>query len=418
MSASELLLGLLVLAYFGGILVGDRTIRGFGLPSGAEYILLGFVVGPRALGLVQSTLIDAFTPIVIVGSAWLALVAGIGYLQVGARRVHLGRALAGVAMSALVGAGIGSAVYFSAALFSSLPHADRLVLAGSAACVSCATTRHAVRWVVERHGAKGKTADAIADYARASVLAPALALALIFGMAPGDGAASLSIPSRVGVTVIVGVVLGLVAALLLGREFRRDESWGILLGTSLLAMGIAGRLGLSAVSTTFFLGLTVALVSPHRSEVKAMTAPTEKPVMLPVALLAGASVHPQGAPYLAALCVVGIVARLIMELLRGALVNLFVPRTRPAGPLLGLGMLTTGAVSLAAAVALELRLRPDLGASVLGYAVASLLVGELLGPILLRRTLLRVGDIIPGMQQTPPPPSVAPPPVRPSSEVR
>jgi hypothetical protein len=40
--------------------------------------------------------------------------------------------------------------------------------------------------------------------------------------------------------------------------------------------------------------------------------------------------------------------------------------------------------------------------------VASLLVGELLGPLLLRRALIRIGDIIPGTQQTPPPPSVIP----------
>lgn len=418
MSASELLLGLLVLAYFGGILVGDRTIRGFGLPSGAEYILLGLVVGPSALGVVQSTLIDAFTPILIVGSAWLTLVAGIGYLQVGTRRVHLGRALAGIVMSAFVGAGVAAAVYFALQLLTPTSEFDRALLAASAACVSCATTRHAVRWVVERHGAKGKTADAIADYARASVLTPALALALVFAMAPDHGAASLWMPARVAVTVIVGVVLGLVAALLLGREFRRDESWGILLGTSLLAMGIAARLGLSAVSTTFFLGLTVALVSPHRSEVKAMTTPTEKPVMLPVAMLAGASVNPHAAPYLLLLCVVGIGARLVMELLRGSLISLFSRRARKGGPLLGLGMLSTGGFSLAAAVALELRLKPELGASVLGYAVASVLVGELLGPLLLRRSLIRVGDIIPGMQQTPPPPSVAPPPVAPTSERR
>lgn len=408
MSASELLLGLLVLAYFGGILVGDRTIRGFGLPSGAEYLLLGIAVGPHALGIVHSALIEAFTPVLIVGSSWLAFVAGIGYLQVGERRVHMGRAAAGILMTLFVGAGVGASVYGCASLLFRLGEFERLLLASSAAAVSCATTRHAIRWVVERHGAKGKTADAIADYARASVLVPALALTAIFALAPGEGSSLLTVPTRIAATIIVGVVLGLVATLLLGREFRRDESWGILLGTSLLAMGIAARLGMSALSTTFFLGLTVALVSPHRSDLKTMAAPTEKPVMLPVALLAGASVNPQGAPYLVLLIAAGVAARLVMELLRGTLLGWFVPRTRPAGPLLGLGMVSTGAFSLAAAVALELRLPPELGASVLGYAVVSLLIGELLGPLLLRTALIRVGDIIPGTQQTPPPPSVAP----------
>ncbi|MFZ5890190.1 MAG: potassium transporter Kef [Myxococcota bacterium] len=408
MSASELLLGLLVLAYFGGILVGDRTIRGFGLPSGAEYLLLGLVIGPRALGIVPSALIEAFTPILLVGSSWLALVAGIGYLQVGERRVRFGRAFAGVLMALFVGAGVTLAVFACLGVLTPLRIFERWLLAGSAGCVSSATTRHAVRWVVERHGAKGQTADAIADYARASVLAPALGLTVVFALAPGGGSSLLALPARIAATGIVGVVLGLVATLLLGREFRRDESWGILLGTSLLAMGVAARLGLSALSTTFFMGLTVALVSPHRADVKTMVAPTEKPVMLPVALLAGASVNPQGAPYLMILIAAGLSARILLELVRGTLVGWFAPRARPAGPLLGLGMLSTGAFSLASAVALESRLPPELGASVLGFAVASLLVGELLGPLSLRRTLVRTGDIIPGMQQTPPPPSVNP----------
>jgi hypothetical protein len=398
----------LVLAYFGGILVGDRTIRGFGLPSGSEYLLLGLAVGPRALGIVHSALIEAFTPVLLVGSSWLSLVAGIGYLQVGHRRVHLGSATAGVAMTLLVGAGVAASVYAAALLLLPLDELERRLLAASAGTVSCATTRHAIRWVVERHGAKGKTADAIADYARASVLVPALALATIFALAPGDGSSLLTVPARIAATIIVGVVLGLVATLLLGREFRRDESWGILLGTSLLAMGIAGRLGLSALSTTFFLGLTVALVSPHRSELKTMATPTEKPVMLPVALLAGASVNPQAAPYLVLLLVAGIGARLVIEFVRGTLLGWFVPRTRRGSTLLGLGMMSTGTFSLACAVALELRLPAELGASVLGYGVASLLVGELLGPLLLRRALIRIGDIIPGTQQTPPPPSVVP----------
>ena len=44
-----LLLGLLLLSYLGSNLVGGRAIRGFGLPSNAEYLVLGFAIGPHAL---------------------------------------------------------------------------------------------------------------------------------------------------------------------------------------------------------------------------------------------------------------------------------------------------------------------------------------------------------------------------------
>jgi hypothetical protein len=405
-NAIGLLLGLLVLSYVGTILVGGRTIRGFGLPSGAEYVLLGFVLGPRLLGVVSGTLVVAFAPILVVGCAWLALVAGTSYCQVGECKVRLSRALAGIVLSSLVAAGVATAVYFALGFASKLAENQRFLWAGCAAAVSSETTRHAVRWVVERHGARGALSDTLADYARASVLVPALILAVLFAAAPDQGLSTLSIPARAGITIFVGVVLGLVATVLLGRDFRRDESWGILLGSSLLGMGIATRLGQSAVATTFFMGLTVALVSPHRSEIKTMVAPTEKPVVLPVAVLAGASVHPEAAPFALLLIGTGLAARLLIELVRGSLLALLVRAARPAGPLVGVGMVSTGAFSLASAVAIELRLPGELGASVLAYAAASLIMGELLGPLLLRRALSLAGDIDPGDARLPAPPNL------------
>jgi hypothetical protein len=416
-SAVWLLLGLLVLSYVGTILVGGRTIRGFGLPSGVEYLLLGFVLGPHVLGVVTGALVEAFAPLLVVGCAWLSFVAGICYLQVGQRRIHFGRAAFGVLSAALIGGAVAAAVWQALGLLPVL-HAiagmslsdmfrgavnhgpleidrtHRLLLAGSVGTVSCATTRHAVRWVVERHGAKGPLSDALADYARASVLAPALSLMLLVAAAAGPELQDFAYSVRVTVPLAVGFLLGAVASVLLGREFRRDESWGILLGTSFLGIGVASRLGQSAVATTFFMGLTVAMLSPHRLDLKTMVGPTEKPVMLPLAVLAGASIQPS-APFAPLLIVVGLLARTFFELLRGAAVCAVEPAARPAGPSVGLGLVSTGAFSLAAAVALSLRLPTALGSSVLAYAGAALVFGELLGPLMLRRALTQAGEITP-----------------------
>jgi hypothetical protein len=394
-----LLLGLLVLVYVGSLLVGDRTIRGFGLPSAAEYLLLGFVLGPHVLGRFISVLsrgvVETAAPLLLLACAWVALVAGIGYGQVGQRRIRVGRALVGVLFAALVAGAVACAVWYALHFAPKLTPIERLLLAGGAGAASSETTRHAVRWVVERHGAQGDLSDTLADYARASVLVPAALLAVLFAAAPGQGLAALVLPARAGVTIGVGVVLGLVATLLLGREFRRDESWGILLGTSFLGMGIANRLGQSAVATTFFMGLTVAMVSPHRADVKTMVTPTEKPVVLPMAVLAGASVHPDAAPYAPLLIGAGLLARLAVELVRGALLSLSLPAARPAGSLVGLGMVSIGAFSLASALALQLRLPGELGASILAYTAVALLLGELFGPLMLRRALTRAGEIAP-----------------------
>jgi hypothetical protein len=392
MSGVAVLLGLLIVAYIGSMLVGGRTIRGFGLPSGAEYLVLGVVVGPHVLGVLPRSTVRSFEPIFVCAAAWLALVAGLGYLLVGNRRVKVWRALVGVLTAAFVAAAVAGALWLALGELGILSGYRRLELALGAGFVSCETTRHTVRWVAERHGASGRLSDWLADMARASALVPVLGLGVLFALMPDSPLASFTVPSRLGAGAGLGVLLGLVAVVLLGREFRRDESWGILLGTSLLAAGIAARLGLAAVATLFIMGLTIAIVSPHRLDIKLMVQPTEKPVLLPVVLVAGACVDFDAVPMLWLLVGVALGARLLAELVRGVILVIVLPPARAAGPALGLGMTSTGAISLALAFTLAVRSPGPASQAVLALAAAAVLLGELVGPAMLRRSLERAGE--------------------------
>lgn len=392
MSGIGVLLGLLVLAYVGSMLVSGRTIRGFGLPSGAEYLLLGVVVGPHALGLLTRSTIASFEPIFVLGASWLGLVAGLGYGVVGRRRLHAGRALSGILAAALVGAGVAAAFFEALGQLELASGPERLRTALAVGIVTCETTRHSVRWVVERHGARGPVSDWVADMSRASAVVPLAGLAWLFASAPGAPLAGLTVLERIGVSAGIGVVLGVVAAVLLGREFRRDESWGLLLGTSVLGVGLSARLGLSSMATAFVLGATLALVSRHRLEIKFMVQPTEKPVGLPIVLVAGASVGFEVVPKLGWLVAVVVAARLIVELARGIALAAVVPSARPAWAEVALGMSSTGALTLAAAFTLHVREPGTSSDIVLVAAAASVLAGEALGPALLRRAITRTGE--------------------------
>jgi len=391
-SGVAVLLGLLIVAYVGSMLVGGRTIRGFGLPSGAEYLVLGVVVGPNVLGILPRSMVRSFEPIFVCAAAWLALIVGLSYFVVGHRRVKLGRALVGIFLAALVGAGVAAALWFALGELNLLTGYPRLELALGAGFVGCETTRHTVRWVVERHGASGPLSDWLADMARASALVPVLGLGVLFALAPDSPLTAFTIQARLGTTAGLGVLMGLVAVVLLGREFRRDESWGILLGTSVLAAGIAARVGLAAVATLFVMGLTIAVVSPHRLDIKMMVQPTEKPVLLPVVLVAGACVDFTAMPKIWLLVAVALGARLIAELVRGVFLIALLPAARPAGPSIGIGMASTGAISLALAFTLNVRLPGPAGNAVLVLAAAGILLGELIGPAMLRRSLERAGE--------------------------
>jgi len=387
------LLGLLVLAYLGSILVGGRTIRGFGLASGAEYLVLGFVLGPQVLSVVGRSVVDNFQPVVLVGVSWLGLVFGVSYLRVGERRVPVPHIALGVALSALVSACVTATVYFGASRFSPLPRPEVIALAATAGIVCSETTRHSVRWVVERYGAKGPLADLAADTARASALFSLLALAVVNAWLPGAALPAISVVERVLVSLGLGVVLGFTAALLLGREFRRDESWGILLGTSLLGTGAAARLNLSPVSATFAMGLTLALVSRHRVDIKAMVTPTEKPVLLPVVMLAGAYVNVKLPIPLLVLVAVALVSKILARVACGGLLSVTLKPVAGVGLEFGGSMLSCGALGLAVALAFGLRHPGVVADTVLLLAAVSVLLGEWLGPASLRRALTRAGEI-------------------------
>lgn len=393
MSLVLLLLGLLVLSYIGGFLVGGRAIRGFGLPSGSEYVALGFLIGPHALGLVDRALLDAFAPVAHVALGWLALAMGLDYGFRRARRVKPARLLIGLAVALATTATIAGLVWLVAGeVFSGT---DRVLIALGMGAACAETTRHALRWVVQRYRARGQLSDIVRDLADGDDFVAVLVVGCAFAL---QTSATVEAPmpawAWMGVTMGIGVVLGVVAAVLLGKEFRLAESWGVLLGTAVFAIGMGARLELSTLLVAFAMGVTIARLSRHRTEVRAMVRLTERPVLLPALLLAGARIDLLPFPTAwttFAILVIG--TRLALKLGTGMLIRVAWPEVHRAGPLLGLGMLSAGTLSIAVGLAFALRFPGPLGDTVLMTAAVITLLGEFIGPGALRRSLRAAGEI-------------------------
>lgn len=390
MTAIELLLLLVALAYLASILLGGRTIRGFGLPSGAEYLVLGFLLGPHALDVAPRAVVEGTKPLLMAAVGWVALILGVSALHTGARRVALGRLVAGVLQSAAAGALVGAVVWW-ALRQGGLAPGDALLGAGIAGAIASETTRHSVRWVIERHGASGPVSDLSADLARVSALVPPLALGLLFAVVPGQTLFLMPLWARVGGTVALGVVLGATVAFLLGREFRRDESWGILLGAALLGIGVTAHFGLSVIATLFFMGFTLAC-TPHGLDIKLMVAPTEKPVLLPVTLTVGSLVSFAQPSQAFAIVALALIVKLVGRSLIGALVGRALG-VRAASFELGLSTLACGELSVITALSFQLRRPGEVAEALILFAAASAVLGELVGPATLRRALRQNGEL-------------------------
>jgi Kef-type K+ transport system membrane component KefB len=394
------LMGLLLLAYMGSFLTGDRRIRGFGLPSGAEYLLLGFLLGPSMLGLVDRSTRGQFDPIAHVALGWIALVIGLGFGVDRRQRTRAGHVAVGAFVSAATAAGIAAGLWFVVTRFTQLRGETRFLLVAGCALTCAETTRESVRWVAERYGATGKLSSTVSDLARSDDIIPLSVTAFFFAWTVN---AHLPWPmhpwSWALMTLGLGVVLGGTAALLIGRDLRTDETWGTLLGLSVLGVGIATRLGLSAVSAMFAMGLATAVFSGQRQALLAMAEPTERTVLHPVLLLAGARVDLHATPALGLLVAAAIVTRVAGKVVVGLVWQAGSARARTAGPLLGMGLLSAGTLCMTLGLAFSLRFPGVIGDTVLATAAAATVFGEFVGPFALRASLRSAGEVpAPGAQ--------------------
>ena len=335
----------------GSLLSGDRRIHGFGLPSGVEYVGLGLVVGPTVFGWLDHSILEPFDPIAEIALGWITFVLGLSFGVSTRQKPHFGlKSLALASLASLVTlAVIGGAIHLTLARFTALGGQDRLLLSLAVAIACSETTRESVRWVTERYSASGHVASAVRSLAECDDIV---------------------------------------------REIDVDETWGTLVGFGVLATGLMTRLGLSPMSAMFAMGFSLALFSPHRETLLTMVEPTERSVLHPMLLLAGARIvfHAPGLP-LGLLVFVTIAARVLVKALTAATWQGVSRKARRAGPLFGLGMLSSGTLSMTVGLACALRFPGAIGDTVLAAAAATTAFGELLGPYALRASLTAAGEI-------------------------
>jgi hypothetical protein len=216
-------------------------------------------------------------------------------------------------------------------------------------------------------------------------------MAVLFSLDPVP-IARLHVPlgGWVAATIGLGVALGAMSAMHIGRELRVDPTWGVLLGMSVLGLGVAARLGLSVLTVLFFMGWTTAGLSRHRAAIRAMVAPLERPILLPALVLAGTYVDFRAAPKLAVVVAAAVIARIVAQGLFGLLLAL----PLRASPLFGAGLLSSGAFSIAIGLAFAIRFPGPVGVTVLTAAFVLCIAGELMGPLALKRALVAAGEIV------------------------
>lgn len=263
--------------------------------SGAEYLVLGVLLGPQVTGLFTPAAIDAFQPIVILGIGWMGISAAMPLrLQ---RLIRISAVLYRTSLVeslltlALVAAGAASAISYAFQADLSTTLGPALVL--GAIAVASTPAGLDVAFGDKRRSAPVLQQIEVANSMDAviSVLAFGLLLAFMHD-APPLTTRALTTTEWSVVTLGIGVVGGTLFHLFLGGEQSADRLYIALGGAIILASGAAAYLQLSPALATFAMGVILANSLRNPAPVEQVLRSGERPLYYVLLLLAGASWTP------------------------------------------------------------------------------------------------------------------------------
>ena len=318
MSPAWLLLGLLVIAAIGNRIRRGGRLPGFGLPSGSESLLVGLLLGPQGLGIVHTSDLQSFNPVVLSAVGWLAFIVGTRLAEPSSDQNLLRHdasplfAVIGALLGAVSLVSVATASYFALGILGQFARNARWVVAGTLGLVLAGSAQQLIDWARQRYSASGKVTDAIQSV---SIGGDAFALLCMAPLVAVDWAGNTSLRRIIIVAlipIVLGGLMGLLVRGLLRMEQRISESWALLLGSMMFIVGLTQRLGASVVTGAFVAGWVLGRgKTAHVREMRTMIAPAESSVLLPVLVIAGATVDLRLAGKLLVVAAVAVAARLV-----------------------------------------------------------------------------------------------------------
>lgn len=393
MSPYLLLAALLLLAWAATVIRRPGGAQGLGLGAGAEFLLIGIFIGPAGANLITRTTLDDMAPLTLAAASWLALLAGSHLVHM--RGGSLRRRVSGLMMS-LATFAIGTVLAWVVGpwLLPLAPN-ERLPLALGIGCASSETARSALAWSASKLGAHGKLQQALMDLAEFDDVVPLLGLAALFALAPRSASVTvLDAPLWLfAATLTMGVVMGALASALTRLKTHSAAQTIIVIGTALVVTGATARAGLAAPAALMTMGMTVSVLSRNGRRLHAVLAATARPVLLPVIALAGASLELHDGWALWVVAALAPLARLIVKLPLLARFRHRLAPTHAPTPAVGLALLACGPVSVCVGLTVAAEFPGPVGRTVLAACLLSIVLGDVVGRIALRRELARASDV-------------------------
>jgi hypothetical protein len=361
--------------------------------SGAEFLIIGAVIGPSGLEVLDARTLSQLDPFLILALSWIGLL--VGFQLRWSRLVRFPWAYFQVAG---IQAAVAMAVAFAglAILFSLWTPVAAAGTDGwrAALCLAAVATLSSPAEPIRhrRKGARhGRGAHLLRFVPAVDPLVALLGIGALFALghgASGDLGLDFNAFHWILVSVGGGLVLGALFLLLLLSTRESDELVLVVLGMALFSGGLASQFHLSPLVICLFEGILLANGFVHHDRLMHLFLRMERPLYVSLLVLAGAAWRFQD-PWGYALAGVFLVLKFAGKFLgtKTALAVTPLPFTLPGQ--WWLGLVPQGAMAIAIAVSYNVIYEDPLAKTVFAAVLVSTVVFSFISQGLIERALRR-----------------------------
>ena len=363
------------------------------VPEVTGYLLVGVVIGPAGLDLISH---ENVATLGFLGEVALGLILfNIGAIFEASNFRRVGR---GVVRVTLWEASLAFVLVCVVLLMAGLAWPLALLLAVVAMETAPATTL----MVLNEYDAKGPMTDRLLAMVALNNMYVLVAFGVISaGLSLGDAAsngwmlagyrAAHGLVWTVAGSVALGAVLGVGTDLWASRAKESGETMILAVGVVLITVGMSRWLALSPLISTLALGATVVNASVHGDRLLRALGGADPPLYAAFFVLGGAELVPSAVLSVGIVGVCYMLARATGKI-AGARIGL---RGQDVPPVVRrqLGFCLVSSSSLALGLTIQIRAAfPQYAATVTGVVLASIVLFEVVGPVLTRRALIVTGE--------------------------
>lgn len=389
MSAGLILVLAVAVAYLAAHVAFDWLAKRLLLVSGAEYLILGILLGPQVSGVLSVDVVSGFAPLTTLALGWIGAIVGTQFYLPGLVRISgvtwrlaFGEALGTLALVA----GLELLLFWYVFGLEWQTAIVPAIALGAIAAVSAPT---AIEVVARRLMQRGPVVRQLQVATAIDALVGIATLGLLLSLYhPGDLAAGYRItPTEwVVISIGIGVTGGALFHLFLGADSTVDRLFISLGGALILISGAAAYLDLSPLLAALVFGATLTNTSRHRELIATTLSNGERPFYFVLLIFAGATWTPSLRAWVLPV-VVFLIARMLGKVWSARVGSIATGQSGVLGKDWGMALLGQGGLALALALDYTSLESGELGNIVFTAAIASVLLTDVMSARIVQSVL-------------------------------